>query len=64
MRPSLMAFCTDTSAYSAPSVPRSRSDVKPAISVSSQCSTAAMVRYASVSFITWSFQMASLYGWR
>ncbi len=38
--------------------------VKPAISVFSQCRTAAIVRYASDSFSTWSFHVVSLYAWR
>jgi hypothetical protein len=56
----LIARCIDTSANSAPSVPRSRSVVKPAISVRSQCTTASTVLYASGSVSTWSFHSRSL----
>lgn len=64
MMPWWMACLRPTSASAAPSVPRSLAVVKPAASVARAWLVARATRSASDSFSTWSFQEASLYGWR
>src|SRR5579863_1141517 len=64
MMPCSIACLMPTSELPAPSVPRSRIVVKPAISVLRAWTTARAVRTASGSANTWTFQGVSLYGCR